>query len=386
MSVQRKKMRRMSRHLLVPIGAAALLASACSAPAGTGDDDGGVRAGGSAEICEGSDAVDLVDSLEGLSPEDREEKLLQEAIDAGGTIDFYTEINDPETITEPFQDKYGDLEVNTYRAGSESIRQRILEETDANFSGADLIEMDSLEMAVLDKQKMLAPVSSPWEDQISEAAVFDNFIGDRLSYIVPGWNTTKIDAADVPKSLEDFANVDGLAMEGSDVFWFAGQVENMEAEGKSRDEAVQVFKDIAANAAITDGHTTQAELVVAGQYSIAINNYIHRMQEQQADGAPVEYRPVNITVVAVGNATALHCVWDDPAGAVLLRGFLLSPEEGEGQHILLDQSRTPAIAELAQESFGGEQIEPIEVDVLDVAEHYSEWSDLWDEVIRSSGN
>jgi iron(III) transport system substrate-binding protein len=382
MSVPRKKMRRVSRHLLAPIGAAALLVSACSAPAGTGD-GGDARSGGATNICEGSDAVKLVKSLDGLSPEEREKKLLDEAVKAGGTLDFYTEINDPESIVEPFMDKYGDLEVNVYRAGSESIRQRILEETDANFSGADLIEMDSLEMAVLDQQKMLAPVSSPWVDQISDAAVFDNFIGDRLSYIVPGWNTTKIDAADVPKSLEDFAKIDGLAMEGSDVFWFAGQVMNMEKEGKSRDEAVQIFKDIAANAAITDGHTTTAELVVAGQYSIAVNNYVHRMLEQQADGAPVEFRPVNIPVVAEVTATAVHCLSDNPAGALLLQDFLLSPKEGEGQHILLDQNRTPAVSALAQESFGGEQIEPIPVDVIDVAKHYSEWSDLWDEVVRS---
>jgi iron(III) transport system substrate-binding protein len=383
MVIHRNMTRRLSRPLLVSIGAATLVLSACSSPAGTGDS---ADAKGGGDICEGSDAVKLVDSLKGLSPEDREKKLLDEAVKAGGTLDLYTEINDPETIVDPFTDKYGDLEVNVYRAGSESIRQRVLEETDANFSGADLIEMDSLEMAVLDQEGLLAPVSSPWTDQISEAAVFDDFIGDRLSYIVPGWNTSKLKAADVPKSLEDFAKVDGLAMEGSDVFWFAGQVMNMEKEGKSRDDAVQVFKDIAANAAITDGHTTTAELVVAGQYSIAVNNYVHRMLEQQGEKAPIEWRPVNIPVVAEVTGTALHCLSDNPAGALLLQDFLLSPKDGEGQHILLDQNRTPAVTALAQESFGGEQIEPIPVDVIDVAKHYSDWSDLWDEVIRSGSN
>ena len=383
MFVRGNKAHRMSRHLLVPFGVAALLLSACSAPAGT-DEGSDTAAGG--DICKGSDAVKLVESLEGASAEEREKTLLDAAVEAGGTLDLYTEINDPETISDPFMDMYGDLEVNVYRAGSESIRQRVLEETDADFAGADLIEMDSLEMAVLDQEGLLAPVSSPWIDQISEAAVFDDFIGDRLSYIVPGWNTTKIDAADVPTSLEDFAKVDGLAMEGSDVFWFAGQVLNMEKEGKSRDEAVQVFKDIAANAAITDGHTTTAELIVAGQYSIGINNYVHRMLEQQGDGAPVEFRPVDIPVVAEVTATALHCLSDNPAGALLLQDFLLSPEDGEGQQILLEQNRTPAVTELAQESFGGVDIEPIAVDVLDVAKNYSDWSDLWDEVIRSGGN
>jgi iron(III) transport system substrate-binding protein len=382
--IRRNMTRRLSRPLLVSFGAATLVLAACSSPAGTGDSDNSAAGGG--DICKGSDAVKLVDSLASLSPEDREKKLLDAAIEAGGTLDLYTEINDPETIVDPFMEKYGDLEVNVYRAGSESIRQRVLEETDANFSGADLIEMDSLEMAVLDQEGLLAPVSSPWVDQITEAAVFDDFIGDRLSYIVPGWNTSKLDAADVPKSLEDFANVDGLAMEGSDVFWFAGQVMHMETEGKSREEAVQVFKDIAANAAITDGHTTTAELVVAGQYSIAVNNYVHRMLEQQAEDAPIEWRPVNIPVIAEVTGTALHCLSDNPAGALLLQDFLLSPEEGEGQQILVDQNRTPAVTALAQESFGGEQIEPIPVDVIDVAKHYSEWTDLWDEVIRSGSN
>jgi iron(III) transport system substrate-binding protein len=385
MSVRRNKIRRVSRHLVVPIGAAALLLTACSSPAGTGD--GGDTAAGGGDICTGSDAVELVESLEGLSPEEREQTLLDAAVEAGGTLDFYTEINDPETITDPFMDKYGDLEVNTYRAGTEAIRQRVLEETAADFSGADLIEMDSLEMAILDQEGLLAPVSSPWVDQISEAAVFDNFIGDRLSYIVPGWNTTKVDPADVPTSLADFANYEGaLALEGSDVYWFAGQVMNMEAEGMSRDEAVQVFKDIAGNAAITDGHTTTAELIVAGQYDMAVNNFVHRMLEQQSDGAPVEWRPVNIPIVAEIAVTSLHCLSDNPAGALLLQDFLLSPEEGEGQHLLLEQNRTPAITSLAQESFGGVEIEPIPVDVIEVAENYAEWSELWDEVIRGGGN
>lgn len=384
MFVLRNKTHRMSARLLLPIGAATLVLAACASPAGTGTDE---EAAGGGDICEGSDAVALVEELDGLSPEDREQKLLDAAVEAGGAVDLYTEINEPETITEPFQDKYGDLEVNVYRAGSEAIRQRVLGETEAQFSGADLIEMDSLEMAILDGEGLLAPVSSPWVDQISEAAVFDNFIGDRLSYIVPGWNTDLVDESEVPTSLEDFANYGGkLALEGSDVYWFAGQVMHMESEGKTRDEAVQVFRDIAANAAITDGHTTTAELILAGQYDIAPNNFIHRMLEQQADGAPVEFRPVNIPIVAEVAATALHCLSDNPAGALLLQDFLLSPEEGEGQEILLSMNRTPAVTALAQESFGGIEVEPIPVDVLEVAADYAEWSELWDEVIRGGGN
>ena len=373
------------RRLWASAGALALLLGGCASPAGTGGDAGPeatAGGGGDGDLCANSPAVELVDRLDGMSPEERAATLLEEALAANdGTLDFYTEINDPEAITDPFGELYEDLTVNVYRAGSEQIRQRVLEESDASFSGADLIEMDTLEMAILDTEGLLAPASSPFMDDVSEAARFDNFIGDRLSYIVPGWNTDLVAPEDVPTSLEEYATFDGaLALEGSDVFWFAGMVTHMESEGMSRDEAVQVFRDLASNASITSGHTTTTELVVAGQYAIAPNHYVHRLLELQGKEAPIAWSPVNIPVVAEITATAVHCLSDNPAGAMLLQDFILSPDGG--QQIFVEEGRTPAIESLAQETLGGEEITPIKVDVADVAANYAEWAELWDEVIR----
>lgn len=386
MLVHPKHPHRVPMRRWVSAGAVALLLGGCAAPAGTESDAGGSgevpAAAADGELCADSAAVELVERLEGMSPEEREETLLEEALAANdGTLDFYTEINDPEAITDPFGEKFEDLTVNVYRAGSEQIRQRVLEESDASFSGADLIEMDTLEMAILDTEGLLSPASSPYLEDVSEAARFDNFIGDRLSYIVPGWNTDLVAPADVPTSLEEYADFGGaLALEGSDVFWFAGMVTHMESEGMSRDEAVQVFRDLAANASITSGHTTTTELVVAGQYAVAPNHYVHRLLELQEKGAPIAWSPVNIPVVAEITATAVHCLSDNPAGALLLQDFILSPEGG--QQIFVEEGRTPAIESLAQETLGGVDITPITVDVADVAANYSEWAELWDEVIR----
>ena len=384
-----RKPLRLVPRVLVPTGAVLLLATGCSAPAGTAETDGAAPAPAGAaggDACAGSEAVDLVERLEGLSPEERESLLLEEAAATeSGAIDFYTEINDPNTVIDPFEDEYGDLTVNVYRAGSEQIRQRVLEESDARFSGADLVEMDTLEMAILDKEGLLAPATSPYTDTLSEAARFDNFLGDRLSYIVPGWNSNLVSPDRVPGSLEEFADFEGsMALEGSDVFWFAGLVSHLEdSEGMTRDEAVDVFRRIAENASITSGHTTTTELVVAGQYAIAPNHYVHRLLELQAKGAPIEWTPVNIPVVAEITGTALHCLSDNPAGALLLQDFILSPEGG--QQVFLDEGRTPANEEMAKETLGGENVEPIRVDVNEVAENYSEWAQLWDEVVRGGG-
>jgi iron(III) transport system substrate-binding protein len=320
-----------------------------------------------------------------MSPADREAALYAEALATeDGQIDFYTEINDPQPIVDGFEEKHEDLTVNVYRAGSEQIRQRVVEESAAMFSGADLVEMDTLEVAILDSEGLLSPAHSPLRAELSDAAQFDNYIGDRLSYIVPAWNSDLLTTEEIPQSLEDFADprFKGLlALEGSDVFWFAGMVTHLESEGMTRDEAVGVFTDIASNASITSGHTTTTELVVAGQYAIAMNNYVHRVLEIQGKGAPLAYSPVNIPVVAEITAVTVPCLSDNPAGAVLLQDFILSADGG--QAIFVADDRTPSNVSMATETFGGEQITPIEVDVADVAANYAEWATLWDEVIKN---
>jgi len=370
--------------LIASLASAALVLAACAAPGGESE-SGDTAASGAG--CETSATVQLQDKLKDMSPQDREKTLLEEAKNTNdGTINLYTEVNDPVIITDPFEAKYEDLHVSVYRAGSEQIRERVLQESQANFAGADIIEMDSLEMSILDENNLLAPANSPFLEGVTESAKFDNFTGDRLSYIVPVWNKTVIPNDQAPQSFQDLTNPrfkGKLALEGSDVFWFASMVNHLqESEGMTKDQAVQLFKDIAANSAITDGHTTTTDLVVAGQYGIAANNYIHRIRELQGKGAPLEFVPVKVPVVAEVTGIAVPCASANPAGALLLQDFILGPE---GQQAFIDDDRTPSNEKMAAESFGGVEIEPIKTDVEAISEQYSEWSDQWQEVVRNGG-
>jgi iron(III) transport system substrate-binding protein len=367
--------------LIAGLASAVLVLAACSAPGGESGDS---AAGGG---CETSATVQLETKLKGMSPQDREKTLLDEAkATNGGTINLYTEVNDPVVITDPFEAKYEDLHVSVYRAGSEQIRERVLQESQAHFAGADIIELDSLEMSILDQNKLLAPADSPFLDGVTDSAKFDNFTGDRLSYIVPVWNTTIIPNDAAPQSFQDLTNPrfkGKLALEGSDVFWFASMVNHLQTQGMTKDQSVQLFKDIAANSAITDGHTTTTDLVVAGQYGIAANNFIHRIRELQAKGAPLQFVPVKVPVVAEVTGISVPCGSANPAGALLLQDFILGPE---GQQAFIDDDRTPSNVEMAAKSFGGVQIEPIKTDVEAISKQYSEWSDLWHEVVRNGGS
>ncbi len=373
------------RGLLATLVAAVLVLAACSAPGG-GSDSAATDAAASGDKCADSGVVALQDKLKGLSPADREKTLLEQAKQTnGGTINLYGEVNDPTVITDPFEKKYDGLHVSVYRAGSEQIRERVLQESQANFAGADIIELDSLEMAILDQNKLLAPADSPFLDGVTASAKFTNFTGDRLSYILPAWNTTIISADQAPKSFEDLKDPrfkGKLAMEGSDVFWFATLVNYLQTQGMTKDQAVQLFKDIAANSAITDGHTSTADLVVAGQYGIVANNYLSRTRELQAKGAPLEFTPVKVPVVAEVTGLAVTCTSANPAGALLLEDFILGPE---GQQAFVDDSRTPSNEAMAAMSFGGVKLEPIKSDVEAISKQYSDWSDLWQSVIHSGG-
>ncbi len=371
------------RGLIAGVVSAALVLAACSAPGGESDSAASDSAAG-ADKCADSATVQLQDKLKGLSRADREKTLFEQAKQANhGTINLYGEVNDPTILTDPFEGKYDGLHVSVYRAGSEQIRERVLQESQANFAGADLIELDSLEMAILDQNHLLAPADSPFLDGVTASAKFDNFTGDRLSYIVPVWNTTNIPADGAPQSLEDLKNPrykGKLALEGSDVFWFASLVNYLQTQGLTKDQAVQLFKDIAANSAITDGHTATADLVVAGQYGIAANIYIARIRELQAKGAPLDFTPVKVPVVAEVTSLGVTCASTNPAGALLLQDFILGPE---GQQAFIDDSRTPSNEQMASQSFGGVKIDPIKTDVEAISEKYSEWSDLWQSVIHS---
>jgi iron(III) transport system substrate-binding protein len=369
------------KRLIAGLASAALLIAACS-PGGTESDDS--AAGGAG--CDSSATVQLENKLKGMSPQDREKTLVDEAKNTNsGTINLYTEVNDPTVITDPFEGKYKDLHVSVYRAGSEQIRERVLQESQAHFAGADIVELDSLEMAILDQNHLLAPADSPFLDGVTASAKFDNFTGDRLSYIVPVWNTTIVPTDTAPQSLEDLKNPrfkGKLALEGSDVFWFASLVNHLQTQGMTKDQAVQLFKDIAANSAITDGHTTTTDLVVAGQYGIAANNYIHRIRELQGKGAPLEFTPVKVPVVAEVTGISVPCASANPAGALLLQDFVLGPE---GQQAFIDDDRTPSNEGMAAKSFGGVQIEPIKTDVEAISKQYSDWSNLWQTVVHNGG-
>jgi iron(III) transport system substrate-binding protein len=363
---------------------ATMLVSACgSSPTAEDDQAAGTERASASASGEGAKKLDEVyAALEGLEGQERTDKLVELAVAEECEVSFYTSTNVDESgpVTEAFTDEY-DIEVSLYRAGSETIVQRVIQEADAGFAGADVIGNNGPEMTIIDSEKLLLPLRTPVTEDIVEFGVFDNWAAQYLNVFVPAWNTDRIQAGEEPKSWEEVLSYgEGLAMEAGDVDWFATLTKWFVEQGMSEDEAVNLFREAARNATVVDGHTLMAELLAAGEYDLTTSSYQHRIPQLAKDGAPLEWQPAVEPAIVRPNGIAIHRDVKCPASALLFIEFTLT----KGQETLLEFDRSPAST--AVEGGFPEDVETILVDVEALLEELDKWEGLYEEIIQGSGS
>jgi len=364
-----KRLNRLTPLLVV----IALVAAAC----GGDSDDGGDDAGPSA-----LEAVYV--QLEGLSGEERRNKLLELAAGEDSDITLYTSLSldDSGPVTELFDDDYG-IGVNLYRASASTVAQRAIQEADAEFDGADVILINGPEMSLLDSSGLLGPLKTPMTDAIVQEAVFPNWSAAYLNVFAAAWNTDTVDAAGAPASWEDvLGNYPGvLAMELGDYDWFATLVLDyfMADQGLSEDEAVDLFRTAAEGSLVVDGHTLMAELLAAGGFDVVTSAYQHRITKLQRDEAPVEWEPAIEPLIVRPNGIGIHADTRYPASALLFVEFMLD----DVQPLLAEFGRTPA----NQSVPGGvpAHYQVLSVDLVALDADREKWETLYEEVVSRSG-
>ena len=108
-------------------------------------------------------AQQVYDQINGLSGSERTNTLLDLA-KKDGTLSLYTSNTDMDDVVKAFEDKYG-LKVETYRANSETVLQRVLQESSANYQGADLIETNAGELNAMQQRQLLYPYQGELRDE-----------------------------------------------------------------------------------------------------------------------------------------------------------------------------------------------------------------------------
>ncbi|MCW3844818.1 ABC transporter substrate-binding protein [Micromonospora yasonensis] len=360
------------------VTAAALLLAACgSSPTASG---GGPARNDKAEKA-AAKAQEVYDRINGLSGEERR-KTLVELAEKEGKLSIYTSNTDMDKLVEGFEDAY-DIEVSVYRGNSESVLQRILQEQQANYFGNDFVDTNAGELNVLSKEGMFHPYKGELRDKVRKEGQADGWTAARFNAFVVGWNTNKVKPGQEPKSFEELADPKWkgqVSMEVGDVDWFAGLYKYYLDQGKSDAEVRDLMTRVAANSKIAKGHTTQGELLSAGQFGVTVSSYSHTIDKAEDKGAPVSWHPAAGSpvqpVLLRPNGMGLMKTATNPAAAMLFADWELT----EGQKILEKAFRIGAIPS-EKDPLAGLQV--VAVPEQELLANGKKWDDLYADVVRA---
>ena len=196
---------------------------------------GSPTAGPPSAAAPGSSAAQKVyDQINGLSGDQRTQTLLDLA-KKDGQLSLYTSNTDIDDVVKAFEAKYG-LKVETYRANSETVLQRILQESSAHYQGADIVETNAGELNDLQQQKLLSAYKGALRDKVRPEGRKDGWTADRFNAFVVGWNTNKVAPGTEPKTLKDLAGPQWkgrVGFELGDVDWYAAMYDYYKSQGMS---------------------------------------------------------------------------------------------------------------------------------------------------------
>ncbi|MEN3269587.1 extracellular solute-binding protein [Pseudonocardia sp.] len=305
-------------RIVLVVVALSLTAYGCGGPLG---------AGAAANGGQQADAPQPWDNLTGSA----REKALLDAAQKEGTLSVYSSYNDEPSMAKAFTAKYG-IKVDVYQANSESVLQRVQQETTAGRTPRnDVLISPATDMEAISGQGVLRDYKSEYRDAVPDAGKGVKWTGVRRLAFVAGWNTDLIKTADVPTSFKDFADPKWngrISLEYSDADWYAALRQYYVDKGMSEAEVTTMFQGIAKNEKTVKGHTVQGDLMAAGQFQVAISAYTQTVERLKMKGAPVSYGAeenhiVNPVVVRY-DAGGVMKGTDNPAGAALYLDFELS--------------------------------------------------------------
>jgi len=266
---------------------------------------------------------------------DREKRLIEGAKKEGELM-FYSSIpvEDIAALTAAFDKKYG-VKVKVWRADSEGLLQRIVNESKARRFEVDVMAGSSSALEPLYRERLLQAVKSPHLDDLIPESIAKHreWASVYLNTFVQAFNTNLVQKEGLPTTYQDLLKPQWrgkLAIEAEDYDWFAQVVLSLgEAQG------LKLFRDIVATngLSVRKGHTLLANLVAAGEVPLALTVYGFSAEQIKQKGAPLDWfiiPPLIARPTAAGVArNAPH-----PHAAVLFYDFLI----GDAQPLLASRN------------------------------------------------
>jgi len=294
---------------------------------------------------------------------------------------FYTTTNLEEAgvVSRQFKAKYPFLEVNINRAEGERIVTKVLQETRAKKSLADVIQTPAFYLHALKTRGILGEYSST-EDRFYPRNFKEEkyWITTYYNPYVVLYNTKLVSAQSLPKRYEDLLNPfwkNKMILEKDKIDWFTAMLHIL-----GREKGLQYMRDLSKqNPMLRIGQTLITQLVAAGEATLQINSNAVTVNRLKQKGAPIDWvapGPLPGLMVGVGlTSQAPH-----PTAARLFVDFLLSKE---GQQLYQSAGRLVARSDRFQDEntkVRGVQIVPVDPAW---AENFDEDSKLLKEIFSN---
>jgi len=261
------------------------------------------------------------------SGDDRQARM-EEGAKKEGALVFYTTIPTQyaKDLIEPFEKKYG-IKVETWRARSELIQQRVINEARSGRPKVDIIASTSPPMEALHREGLLQKVETPRFGNLIDEAIPEHreWVSINLLTLVQAYNTRAVKKEDLPKTYEDLLDPKWkgkLAIEGSDYDWMASVVHDMGDE-----KGTQFFKDLVAKnqLSVRNGHPLLTNLVGSGEVPLALTVYDYSVEQAKKTGAPIEWFAIEPAVtITIGMGILKDA--PHPNAAMLFYDYLLGEE------------------------------------------------------------
>ncbi len=267
------------------------------------------------------------------------EELIQGAKKEGKVV-WYGIISaeDIKQLASVFQKKYPFIQVETYRASTESVANKILTETQAGRYLYDIVNNGAFEIWPLYKRgllgKYVSPERKPYPLSAQDPEGHWNDLYD--SHYVIGYQTRLVSAKDAPKDWQDLLDPkwkSNIALDMEDHEWYMAMLASMgEEKGKA------FMKRLAKqDPQWRKGHTLIAQQMAAGEFPLALI-YAHRGEKMKAQGAPIDWVDTSNPIVTGMRVVSLGARPPNPHAAKLMFDFVISKE---GQSLIRSFYRIP---------------------------------------------
>jgi len=283
------------------------------------------------------------------SPE--RQKILEEGAKKEGKVVWYTPLIVNQAVRplkEAFEKKYPFITVDFHRANSRGLVQKWLSENTAKRYEADVV--GGSEVAMLGKKAgLLLRIASPsLRDYPAELKDTQGYWSTtNLYFMALAYNTRRIKPNEAPKTYADLlqpkwkGRMAWHMASNTGTPLFIGNIISTLGEKAGTAYLQNLAKQNVISA--TASARGIVDLVVAGEYDIAINIFNNHAEISKNAGAPVDWQPLEPVPAPIGT-TGVAKNAPRPHAAMLFTDFLLSEE---GQRVLQRADYLPAHPKVA---------------------------------------